>query len=345
MDPDNFDSSELETAGQILRDGGLVAFPTETVYGLGGNALDSKASEKIYSAKGRPSDNPLIVHIGDISSLDKIVREVPECAKKLMEKCWPGPLTLIFKKSDIVPKETTGGLDTVAVRYPSHPIANALIKGSGVYVAAPSANLSGRPSPTRAEHVIEDLDGRVDMIIGAGSAGIGLESTIVDVSGDTPCILRPGFFTEESIREIIGDVDVDPVVLAKTRPNKDMKAKAPGMKYRHYAPKGEMTIVDGERTSVAEYINGKVNEGMSQGKKIAIITCDENKDLYMQGVVMSLGSRKVSGEIAGHVFDTLRQMDELGVQEIYAECFDGCSLGTAVMNRLRKAAGYNVVNV
>ena len=238
-------------ASDILKSGGLVAFPTETVYGLGGDALNPKASEKIYSAKGRPSDNPLIVHIADTASVWELAAEVSTQAQMLMEAFWPGPLTIIFKKKDIVPHETTGGLETVAIRMPSHPAAMKLIKDSGVYIAAPSANLSGRPSPTTAAHVEEDLSGRIDMILDGGPVGIGIESTIVDVTGDRPTILRPGYISADMIKNILGDVMIDPALESvdmKVRP------KAPGMKYTHYAPKGKLTIVEGEREKVAAKI-------------------------------------------------------------------------------------------
>ena len=215
VNPEQFGDEELQEACQVLRNDGLVAFPTETVYGLGGNALHKEAANHIYAAKGRPSDNPLIVHISEVKSLYELAADVPETAKKLSEAFWPGPLTMILPKADIVPKSTTGGLNTVAIRMPSHPIAKELIRQSGVYIAAPSANLSGRPSPTKAEHVIEDLSGRIDMIIDGGEVGIGLESTIVDLTGDVPMVLRPGYITLEMLREVLGNVEVDPAVLSK----------------------------------------------------------------------------------------------------------------------------------
>ena len=220
-----FEDSEIEEACEILKKNGLVAFPTETVYGLGGDAMHKEASAKIYAAKGRPSDNPLIVHISDRESLKDIAKEVPQKAVKLMDAFWPGPMTLIFKKTDKVPYSTTGGLDTVAVRMPSHPVARELISQSGVYIAAPSANTSGRPSPTKAEHVIEDLSGKIDMIIDGGSVGIGLESTIVDVSEEVPVILRPGYITKSMLEDIVGEVKVDPAIVGET-PKKNIVAKS-----------------------------------------------------------------------------------------------------------------------
>ena len=227
-------------AAEIWKKGGLVAFPTETVYGLGGNGLDKEASRKIYAAKGRPSDNPLILHIAAKEQVEALVSKVSDAGRLLMESFWPGPLTLIFPKAECVPLETTGGLNTVAIRMPNHPIAQALLKKSGLPIAAPSANVSGRPSPTLADHVIEDMDGRIDMIVDGGEVGIGVESTIVDVTGEIPTILRPGYITEEMLRNVVGEVDVDPAVAGSV--SAEIKPKAPGMKYRHYAPKAPMGL-------------------------------------------------------------------------------------------------------
>ena len=276
INPDNFKGEELEEACHILKDGGLVAFPTETVYGLGGDALNSLAASKIYSAKGRPSDNPLIVHIACIESLYDIA-EVTEDGLKLAKAFWPGPLTLVFKKKETVPPQTTGGLDTVAVRMPCHAVARELIKRSGVYIAAPSANLSGRPSPTQAKHVIEDLDGRIDIIIDGGSPDIGIESTIVDVSGSKAVILRPGYITKDMLKDVLCDVSTDPAIEG-ILPQKDIVAKAPGMKYRHYAPKGQLLIVEGSPDRVARKINSLVSEKDTEGYKTAVIATDETKD-------------------------------------------------------------------
>lgn len=247
---DNIDMDTINQAGEIIRQGGLVAFPTETVYGLGADALNEEAAAKIYAAKGRPSDNPLIAHIADLEMLKPLVEEIPPVAEKLMDAFWPGPMTLIFNKSNLVPKDTTGGLDTVAVRYPNHPIAQALIKAAGVSIAAPSANLSGKPSPTLGEHVIDDMDGRIDMIIDGGMVGMGLESTIIDVTVNPPMILRPGFITYEMVKEIVPDATEDRTIF--TKPTKEFKPKAPGMKYRHYAPSADYTIYKGDEVKVAE---------------------------------------------------------------------------------------------
>lgn len=249
-DVENLKDEELLEAAQILRDGGLVAFPTETVYGLGGNALDKEAAKKIYAAKGRPSDNPLIAHISCMEELAPLVREIPEAGRKLAEKFWPGPLTLVFPKSERVPFGTTGGLETVAVRVPKDPVANRLIRLAGVPVAAPSANTSGRPSPTTAEHVWQDLAGKIEMLVDGGPVGIGLESTIVDVSEEKPVILRPGAITREMLEEVLGEVELDPAI---TEPVKaDVRPKAPGMKYRHYAPKGDLVLIELKEETVKE---------------------------------------------------------------------------------------------
>ena len=342
MDAEHLDMEAIQKAGKILKEGGLVAFPTETVYGLGGNALDPKASMKIYAAKGRPSDNPLIVHIADIDDLAKITTEIPKGARILAEKYWPGPLTMILPKADIVPKSTTGGLDTVAIRMPSHPIAKELIRQSGVYIAAPSANLSGRPSPTKAEHVIEDLSGRIDMIIDGGEVGIGLESTIVDLTGDVPMVLRPGYITLEMLREVLGNVEVDPAVLSReVKPG--IVAKAPGMKYRHYAPKGQLTIVEGETKQVVASILQMVHDKQKEGYKVAVIAAQETANCYPSGIVYSIGSRKCEGSIAAGLYDILREMDHLGAEYIFAESFEDDNLGQAIMNRMLKAAGYHIV--
>ena len=297
INPESFRDEELEEACRILQKGGLVAFPTETVYGLGGDAMHPEASAKIYAAKGRPSDNPLIVHIADMDALEDIAQSVPEAAVKLADHFWPGPLTMIFPKKEAVPKSTTGGLETVAVRMPSHPVARALIRESGVYIAAPSANTSGRPSPTKAEHVKEDLDGRIDMILDGGAVGIGLESTIVDLSTGVPTILRPGYITGEMLEDVLGEVQVDPAILSQ-KMNPNIVAKAPGMKYRHYAPKGQMTIIEGDTGKVVDEINRLVKEKTDEGCSVAVIATEETKDAYACANVRSVGSRATEGSIA-----------------------------------------------
>lgn len=334
----------MAKAGEILKTGGLVAFPTETVYGLGGDALNPNASAKIYAAKGRPSDNPLIVHIADMEALKVLTSEIPEKALLLADRFWPGPLTMIMPKSEIVPHATTGGLDTVAIRMPSHPTAYELIRSSGLYIAAPSANTSGRPSPTLAQHVYEDLNGQIDMIIDSGKVEIGLESTIVDLTGDVPMILRPGYITQAMMEEIIGPVAIDRTLLVdKEDPN--LKPKAPGMKYRHYAPKGELVIVEGKRQAVADAVNVLTAENEANGLKTAVIASEENMSLYQADCKVNIGSREHEESIAANLYDVLRQMDEMGIERIYSESFAGGSLGAAIMNRLLKAAGHRVFRV
>ena len=336
------DDAEIEKAGQIIRNGGLVAFPTETVYGLGGDALNAQSSQKIYAAKGRPSDNPLIVHICRLDDIYDIVSEFPESAQKLAENYWPGPLTMVLPKSDKVPDETTGGLSTVAVRMPVDPIALSFIKAAGGYVAAPSANTSGKPSPTKAKYVIEDMDGKIDMIIDGGDVEIGLESTIVDLSGTVPMLLRPGFITLDMLRECLGEVRMDPTLFSG-----DYKEppKAPGMKYRHYAPKGILTIVSGMEIAVVERINELVETAVLEGKKVGVIATDETLPKYDCSCVKSVGTRKDEVSIAHNLYRILREFDDEDVELIYSEAFDTPNMGQAIMNRLLKAAGHHVMYV
>ena len=340
IDENNIDKEAIALAGQILKDGGLVAFPTETVYGLGGDALNKESSRKIYEAKGRPSDNPLIVHIAEMDKLDKIVEEVPESAKKLAEKYWPGPLTMILKKSQAVPMETTGGLQTVAVRMPNHPVALELIKAAGGYVAAPSANTSGKPSPTLACYVKEDMDGRIDMILDGGQVGIGLESTIVDLTEEEPIILRPGYITKEMLEQTLGV----PVASDRTMMRGDCKEapKAPGMKYRHYAPKGDLTIITGREQDVVERINSLTKAMQEKGEKVGIIGTDETIAKYRADSVKSAGNRKEEETIARELYRILREFDDEGITVIYSEGFAEDGIGQAIMNRLLKAAGHHV---
>ncbi len=340
---DNIDKKVIKRAGDILRAGGLVAFPTETVYGLGGDALNPESSKKIYAAKGRPSDNPLIVHITNMEALEKIVTEIPEGARILSQRFWPGPLTMIFKKNDIVPRETTGGLDTVAVRMPSNKIAAAMIDAAGGYVAAPSANLSGRPSPTVAKYVIEDMNGRIDMIIDGGDSDVGLESTIVDFTAGEPMILRPGYITKEMLEEALSTaVSVDKAIIDS---NSKVAPKAPGMKYRHYAPKGELTIVEGSSEAVTEAVNGYVSEASLAGFRTGVIATEETKSLYRADSVKSVGHAGREDEVAHHLFRILREFDDEGIEKIFSESFADSGLGAAVMNRLLKAAGHKVIKL
>ena len=343
IDADDPNKEDMREAAEIIRSGGLVAFPTETVYGLGANALDPEASKRIYAAKGRPSDNPLIVHICRFEELLSIAKEVPPQAEKLADAFWPGPLTMIVWKNEKVPYETTGGMDTVAIRMPNHPVALALIDESGCMIAAPSANTSGRPSPTKAEHVIEDMDGKIEMIIDGGAVGIGVESTIVDVSGEIPTLLRPGAITIEMLRETLGQVDIDPVILGPV--SGDIKPKAPGMKYRHYAPKADMTLVEGDMDKVVAYINEQTKKAEAEGKKVGIICTEESQDMYQGGNLEVIGSREHEETVAHNLFAVLRDFDARKVNCIFSESFSKDQLGQAIMNRLCKAAGYHIVNV
>lgn len=333
---------KIDAAGKIIREGGLVAFPTETVYGLGADALNPEASRKIYAAKGRPSDNPLIVHISNMKDLEKITVNIPENARKLAEKFWPGPLTMIFEKSEIVPLETTGGLNTVAVRMPSHPAALALIQAGGGFIAAPSANTSGKPSPTLAEHVALDMDGRIPMILDGGAVGIGIESTIVDFSEAIPMVLRPGYITPDMIREVIGEVRIDPGLAAE---HAGVHPKAPGMKYKHYAPKAELILVDGAQEKVQEKINCLTKEAVESGKIAGVIGTDETCSGYQYGIVKSIGTRTDEDTIARHLYGILREFDEQEVDIIYSESFSTPRIGQAIMNRMLKAAGHQVIEV
>lgn len=343
VDPDNIDMSVIEKAGSIIRGGGLVAFPTETVYGLGGDALNPESSEKIYMAKGRPSDNPLIVHISDFDSIYDIASDICPEAKLLAGKYWPGPLTMIFEKKPVVPKETTGGLDTVAVRFPSHPVAQKFIEASGGFIAAPSANISGRPSPTYGKHVLEDMDGRIDMIIDSGECNIGLESTIIDFTSDVPMILRPGYVNERMLSSVIGEVDKDPAVFGNNVSG--CHPKAPGMKYRHYAPKGTMTIVSGKTDGVIGYIENRI-KGKRPGERIGVLACSRDVSKYNGAdIVFDMGSADNEIGISSRLYDVLRECDEKKIDVIYSEEFDTPDLGLAIMNRLIKAAGHNIINV
>ena len=339
---DNADEEQIRRAGDILKAGGLVAFPTETVYGLGGDALNPDSSKKIYAAKGRPSDNPLIVHICRWEDIYRIAEPVTEEAERLAEAFWPGPLTMILQKKDTVPKETTGGLDTVAIRFPSHPVARRLIEAAGGFVAAPSANASGRPSPTMAEYVAEDMNGRIDMILDGGAVGIGLESTIVDVSGPEPIILRPGYVTQEMLEKVLGEVELDQTILDGTTA---LRPKAPGMKYRHYAPKGELSIVEGSAEAVVEHINSLCACAAAEGTKTGVIATDETFARYTADSVKSVGSREDEEAIAHSLYRILREFDDEEVEVMYTESFSSYGMGQAIMNRLLKAAGHRIITV
>ncbi len=337
------DRELMREAGEIIKKGGLVAMPTETVYGLAGDALNKESSKKIYAAKGRPSDNPLIVHIADMEALPKIVSEIPEKARALAEKYWPGPLTMVLKKSEIVPYETTGGLDTVAVRMPVNNIAREFIRAAGGYIAAPSANKSGRPSCTTAEHVLKDMAGEIELIIDGGAVGIGLESTIVDLTGELPCLLRPGYINPQMLEEILGKIEIDTSIAGVM----DEKAhpKAPGMKYKHYSPKGELYIIEGPEAAVTAKINEFVKKHKEKNEKVAVIASEETKDSYKCDIIKDVGSRRDEETIAHNLFAVLREMDELEVSTIYTEAFDTPRMGMAIMNRLIRAAGHKIIKV
>ena len=347
IDPNHIKMSKnmeiIKEAGELLKAGEIVAFPTETVYGLGANALSTEAANKIYTAKGRPSDNPLIIHISNLEDIDLIIKKRPKQLALLAEHFWPGPLTIVMEKSEQVPMEITGGLDTVAVRMPNHLVALALIKEGGGYIAAPSANTSGRPSPTTAAHVVEDMEGKIPMIIDCGKVEIGLESTIIDLTGEHPVILRPGYITPQMLEEVLQEeVIMDPGLLNE----KSMeKPKAPGMKYKHYAPQAKMLIVEGKPQDVWKEIQKRVDQDIQNKKIVGIICTDETKDGYKQAYCKSIGSRKNPETIANNLFSLLREFDELGVEKIYSECFSEDGLGEAIMNRLMKAASHQIIHV
>lgn len=334
----------FEKAGEIIRAGGLVAFPTETVYGLGADALNEAAAAAIYSAKGRPSDNPLIVHVDRMEMVEEVAREISDKARRLMETFWPGPLTVILPKRETVPDATTGGLPTVAIRMPDHSVALSLIESSRRPIAAPSANLSGRPSPTSAEHVLCDMDSRIPMILDGGPVRIGIESTIVDLTTDRPAILRPGFISASRIGEVIGQVEIDPAV--KLREHRDdIKARAPGMKYRHYAPKGQMFLVEGAADAVVPAIEELTAKRKQEGKTVGVIASSETAGAYHADVVRIIGSRDDPETIASSLYRILREMDDQACEYIYSESFFSDGLGNAIMNRMLKAAGYHLITL
>jgi len=340
---ENIDAAHLQEAAQILHRGGTVAFPTETVYGLGANALDAEAVAKIYIAKGRPSDNPLIVHIAEVADLAPLVARVPDMAKALMDAYWPGPLTLIFPKNNNVPESVTAGLTTVAVRMPSHPIARKLIREARVPVAAPSANLSGKPSPTDGKHVVNDLNGRVDAIVCGPASDVGLESTVLDVTGEVPVILRPGGVTKEDIIKVVGACEIDPAI--EKSMSKDLIPKSPGMKYTHYAPSADLFVYEGQTEHVVDHIQKLKMQYEAEGLKVGIMTCDEHMDRYGKGYVKSLGSESNLAALASNLFAVLRDFDLDHVDIILSEGFSREGIGHALMNRLLKAAGHRVIQL
>ncbi|HBE9437859.1 RNA-binding protein [Clostridioides difficile] len=337
IDINNIDYEEIKIQAKLLREGKTVIFPTETVYGLGANALDENAVKKIYEAKGRPSDNPLIVHIYEKEEVYDLAKDISDKAKLVIEKLWPGPITIILNKKDIIPYKTSGGLDTVAIRMPSNIIARAIIKEAGIPIAAPSANISGRPSPTKAKHVYEEMNGRVDGIVLGGDSNFGLESTVLDLTEETPMILRPGSITKEVLEELLGEVKLDPS-LSKKEDNQ--KAKAPGMKYKHYSPNADVYIISGKREDVAIKINDMIKSNREKGLKTGVMCTSKNREFY-DGEVIDLGNSLE--EVASNLFDALIEMDKKSVDVIYSEEFPKTGVGQAIMNRLLKSAGYKVI--
>lgn len=329
--------NEIAEAGKIIKNGGLVAFPTETVYGLGANALDGNSVRKIYEAKGRPSDNPLIVHIASIEELYPLVTDINDNAKALIHAFMPGPFTVILKKSDIIPDTVTAGMDTVAVRFPEDETATKLIRAAGVPVAAPSANVSGRPSPTKAKHVICDLDGRIDAIIDGGDSRVGVESTIVDASGEIPVLLRPGGITLEELREVVPETQVHKNILDSVKAGEH--PPCPGMKYTHYAPKAKVTVVEGNPKAVKKKIDELLK--LNQDKICGVLTMSDNA--YDSAVILSGG--RTNKEYAKTLFSNLRDFDNLGVEVVFAEFESLDGYGLAIKNRLYKSASQRVIYV
>ena len=328
------DERKMRIAARFIREGKLVAFPTETVYGLGADALNEKAVKRIFEAKGRPPDNPLIVHIADFEQLNELAEEIPEEAKILAEKFWPGPLTFVLPKREVVPSVTTGGLDTVAVRMPANEIALSLIRISGRAIAAPSANISGKPSPTSAEHVVDDFYGRIECIIDGGETEIGVESTVIDLTSSPPVLLRPGGLPLEEIEKVVGRVEIHPAV----RGHAADTAKAPGMKYRHYAPNARVVVVEGRRERVRRKITELIKEYRRKGFRVGVMATGGS---YDADAYVNLG--KSEEEIAKNLFKALRELDKKNVDIFFAEGIEEKGLGLAVMNRLKKAAGYRTI--
>ena len=339
----DIDEEIIEEAGKILKNGGLVVFPTETVYGLGANALDENAVKKIFKAKGRPQDNPLIVHISDIEEIKPLVKEIPDVAKKLMDKFWPGPMTIILPKTDLIPDETSAGLNSVGIRMPSNLIAKKIIAEAKCPIAAPSANLSGKPSPTDMDRCVEDLKGKVNYIIGESQSDVGVESTVIDCTSYPPCILRPGGITLEMLKEVDSKIYIDEAIMKK--PSEDFKPKAPGMKYRHYAPKAPLKIISGDLKKTIAKINEMVQNYIDDNKRVGIIATHETLDRYPLGEVISIGSRENTSTIAHNLFEVLREFDDKEVDIILSESFEEKGIGLAIMNRLKKSAGFNIMYI
>ena len=328
----NQKDAALTKAAELIKNGEVVAIPTETVYGLAANALNAEAVKKIYLAKGRPSDNPLIVHIGDFSELEPLVAEIPEKVKKMATESWPGPLTMIMKKSSVIPDITSGGLDTVAVRMPESEAARAIISAAGVPLAAPSANLSGSPSPTNAKYVFDDMNGRIPLIIDAGPCKIGVESTVISFACEPPRLLRPGGITPEQIIELTGDIEIDGAVLNRLADTE--KAASPGMKYKHYSPRAEITVVKGSFEAFYNFVKDKD----------CFVLCFDGEEGHFRNA-LTYGRENDSASQAKRLFDALRELDEKGAKTVYARCPDISGLGLAVYNRLIRSAGFNIIEV
>ena len=330
-------NENIAAAAKIIREGGLLGIPTETVYGLGANALNERAVYNIFAAKGRPQDNPLIIHVPDASWLERYCETVPDSAYRLAEEFWPGPLTMILPRRDIVPLRTTGGLDSVGVRCPDHPVTLSIIRAADVPIAAPSGNTSGRPSPTSASDMLEDMDGKIDAIFDGGPCRVGVESTIIDLTCQPPRLLRAGGLPLEELRRVLGEVVVDKCITQQMSAAET--PKAPGMKYRHYAPKAPVTVFTGDPAKSAQYIKDHLPE------TAGVICFSEFTGLFPGHIIHDLGPVGDKAEQARRVFDALREFDHESVAEIYAQCPDAAGLGLAIGNRLKKAAGFHVVEV
>ncbi len=336
------DEAKIKEAAELIKNGGTVVFPTETVYGLGADALNAEAVEKIFKAKGRPQDNPLIIHVAS-KDIELYAKEIPEVARELIDKFWPGPLTIILKKKDIIPSVTSANLDSIGIRMPDNEIARKLIELSNTTIAAPSANISGRPSPTDFQRCIEDLEGKVDCILGGKESDIGVESTIVDCTVIPPVVLRPGGITLEMLREVDSSIEIDKAIMKKPREN--LKPKAPGMKYKHYAPNAKVTIISGERKKTVEKIKEMVHYNIEKDKSVCILTVEENAKEYKEGTSIVLGSIENLSTVAKNLFEALRKCDDLGADLIFAEAYEEKGVGMAIMNRLNKAAGFDIIEV
>lgn len=328
--------SRIGQIGEALKGGGLVAIPTETVYGLAANALDEDAVKKIYVAKGRPSDNPLIVHISELSQWDELVEEIPESAMKLAKSYWPGPLTIILKKSDIISKTVSGSLDTVAVRMPSHPVARAIIEKAGVPLAAPSANTSGKPSPTEAKYVVEDMMGKIEAIVDSGECSVGVESTVVSLAVSPPRLLRPGGITPEMLTDVLGEIEIDSAVFDKLA--EGQTASSPGMKYKHYSPDAKVAILKGDFEKFKAFLESHNEEG-------TVALCFEGEESSLPVKAITYGREKDSASQANKVFDALRRVDEIGAKQVFARFPENDGVGLAVFNRLIRAAAFNIIEL